>query len=55
MPGIAAALGQALDRPDPVLRAAGHDLASGHTRAAATQPHLAFHRSLRSTGTAAAS
>jgi glycosyltransferase-like protein len=44
--GLAAALGDALDRPDPALAAAGRTLARRHTWAAAAGRHLGLYRSL---------
>ena len=44
--GLAAALGDALDRPDPALAAAGRALARRHTWAAAARRHLGLYRSL---------
>lgn len=43
-PTFAAALATALTRDDPARRAAGHDLAAGHTWAEAARRHLAFYR-----------
>jgi glycosyltransferase-like protein len=45
-PGLAAALGDALDRPDPALTTAGRALAARHTWAAAAQRHLNVYRTL---------
>jgi glycosyltransferase involved in cell wall biosynthesis len=42
-PGIATALGDALDRPDPARTAVGRTLAARHTREAATRRDLAFY------------
>jgi hypothetical protein len=44
--GLAAALGDALDHPDPGLAAAGRALARRHTWAAAAGRHLGLYRSL---------
>jgi glycosyltransferase-like protein len=44
--GLAAALDDALGRPDPVLIAAGRALAARHTWAAAAERHLGLYRSL---------
>jgi glycosyltransferase-like protein len=49
-PGIAAALGDALDRPDPARTAAGRSLAARHTWQAAAQRHLELYRSLLAAG-----
>jgi glycosyltransferase-like protein len=46
-PGLAAALGDALDRPDPARAAAGRSQTARHTWPAAARRHLAFYRSLR--------
>ena len=48
--GLAAALGDALDRPDPALAAAGRALARRHTWAAAARRHLGLYRSLAAAG-----
>jgi glycosyltransferase-like protein len=48
--GLAAALGDALDRPDPALTAAGRALAARHTWAAAAGRHLGLYRSLAAAG-----
>jgi glycosyltransferase-like protein len=50
-PGIAAALGEALDRPDPARTAAGRSLAARHTWQAAAQRHLELYRCLLAVGT----
>jgi glycosyltransferase-like protein len=44
--GLAAALGAALDHPDPALAAAGRALAARHTWAAAAERHLSVYRTL---------
>ncbi len=49
-PGLAAALGDALDHPDPALTAAGRALAASHTWAAAAERHLGLYRSLAAAG-----
>ena len=49
-PGIAAALGDALDRPDPALAAAGRSLAARHTWQAAARRHLEFYGSRPTAG-----
>jgi glycosyltransferase involved in cell wall biosynthesis len=49
-PGIAAALGEALDRLDPARTAAGRSLAARHTWQAAAQRHLEFYRCLLAAG-----
>jgi glycosyltransferase involved in cell wall biosynthesis len=51
--GIAAALSDALDRPDPVLTAVGRSLAARHTWPAAAQRHLEFYCSLAAASPAA--
>jgi glycosyltransferase-like protein len=43
-PGLAAALGDALDRPDPARTAVGRSLAARHTWPAAARRHLEFYR-----------
>jgi glycosyltransferase-like protein len=48
--GLAAALGDALGRPDPALTAAGRALAAQHTWAAAAERHLGLYRSLAAAG-----
>jgi glycosyltransferase-like protein len=48
--GLAAALGDALERPDPALAAAGRALARRHTWAAAAGRHLGLYRSLAAAG-----
>jgi glycosyltransferase-like protein len=48
--GLAVALGDALDQPDPALTAAGRELASGHSWAAAAEQHLGLYRSLAAAG-----
>jgi len=48
--GLAAALGDALDRPDPGLAGAGRALARRHTWAAAAGRHLGLYRSLAAAG-----
>jgi glycosyltransferase-like protein len=48
--GLAAALGDALGRPDPALAAAGRALAARHTWAAAAERHLGLYRSLAAAG-----
>jgi glycosyltransferase-like protein len=50
-PGIAAALGDALDRPDPERAAAGRSLAARHTWQAAAERHLKFYRAVATAGT----
>ena len=45
-PGIAAALAEALDRPDPARMAVGRSLAARHTWQAAAQRHLRLYRSV---------
>jgi glycosyltransferase involved in cell wall biosynthesis len=48
--GLAAALGDALDHPDPALTEAGRALAARHTWAAAAERHLGLYRSLAAAG-----
>jgi glycosyltransferase-like protein len=48
--GLAAALGDALDHPDPELAAAGRALAARHTWTAAAGRHLGLYRSLTAAG-----